>query len=180
MCPTCGAHSMHNPNARAHSSSKLHPDFATTVGHVPMRVDFHFLAVLQSRQLSGGGDKMNKRMLLLAALIVGGILLAACGPAATPAQPSAPVSLKMGYSVWVGYGPLFIAKEKGYFKDENLDVTLTKVEDPKDRFTALNGKQFDGLVSTLDTMTLYWKAETPFVAINGLDDSSGGDGIVVL
>jgi NitT/TauT family transport system substrate-binding protein len=79
----------------------------------------------------------------------------------------------------VGYGPLFIARDKGYFKDENLDITLTKVEDPKNRFAALNGKQLHGLVTTIDTATLYWKAETPFVAILGLDDSSGGDGIVV-
>ncbi|MEP7198602.1 MAG: ABC transporter substrate-binding protein [Chloroflexota bacterium] len=122
---------------------------------------------------------MIKRSVLFSLLALSLLIVAACGPAA-PAAPAAPVALKMGYSVWVGYGPLFIAKEKGYFKDENLDVTLTKVEDPKDRFTALNGKQLDGLVSTLDTMTLYWRAETPFVAIGGLDDSSGGDGIVVL
>ncbi|MCI0530177.1 MAG: ABC transporter substrate-binding protein [Nitrospira sp.] len=89
------------------------------------------------------------------------------------------INLKLGYSVWVGYGPLFIARDKGYFKDEGLNVKLIKVEDPKNRFAALAAKQLDGLVSTLDTMTLYWKPETPFVAILGLDDSSGGDGILV-
>jgi NitT/TauT family transport system substrate-binding protein len=106
-------------------------------------------------------------------------------PTAAPAQPTtatggtgAMTPLKLGYSVWVGYGPLFIAQEKGYFKDEGLDVSLVKVEDPKDRFTALAGKQLDGLVTTLDTMSQYWKAETPFRAFLGLDESSGGDGIV--
>ncbi|HMN27098.1 MAG TPA: ABC transporter substrate-binding protein, partial [Caldilineaceae bacterium] len=87
--------------------------------------------------------------------------------------------LKLGYSVWVGYGPLFIARDLGYFAEEGLEVELVKVEDPKDRFTALAGQQLDGLVSTLDTMTLYWKAETPFAAIFGLDESAGGDGILV-
>ncbi len=99
--------------------------------------------------------------------------------AAAQATAAKTIALKMGYSVWVGYGPLFIARDKNYFKDEGLDITLIKVEDPKDRFTALNGKQLDGLVSTLDTMVPYWKSETPFVAMLGLDDSSGGDGIVV-
>src|SRR6476620_7113753 len=83
--------------------------------------------------------------------------------------------LKIGYSTWVGYGPLFIARDKGYFKDEGLDVELVKVEDPKDRFTALAGKQLDGLVTTLDTMSQYWKAETPFHTFLALDESSGGD-----
>jgi len=138
---------------------------------------------------------MNKRILLVL-FVLGMVVLVACGPSATSAPTSAPaattaptaaaqattaktISLKMGYSVWVGYGPLFIARDKGYFKDEGLDINLIKVEDPKDRFTALNGKQLDGLVSTLDTMVPFWKAETPFVAMLGLDDSSGGDGIVV-
>jgi NitT/TauT family transport system substrate-binding protein len=101
-------------------------------------------------------------------------------PAATAAAnpPGSMTKIKLGYSVWVGYGPLFIARDKGYFTDAGLDVELVKVEDPKDRFTALAGSQLDGLVSTLDTMAQYWKAETPFHAILGLDESSGGDGIV--
>ncbi|MBI3734484.1 MAG: ABC transporter substrate-binding protein [Chloroflexi bacterium] len=123
---------------------------------------------------------MVKRLFVLAMVALTALALGGCGAAATPAPAAAPTSLKLGYSVWVGYGPLFIARDKGYFKEQNLNVELTKVEDPKDRFTALNGKQLDGLVSTLDTMTLYWRAETPFVAILGLDDSSGGDGILAL
>jgi NitT/TauT family transport system substrate-binding protein len=127
-----------------------------------------------------------KRLHFIGSLVVIAVLvLTACvaPPAAqsggAQAGSAQPTKLKLGFSVWVGYGPLFIAREKGYFKDEGLDIELTKVEDPKDRFTALAGQQLDGLVSTLDTMTLYWKSETPFVAIVGLDDSSGGDGILV-
>jgi len=122
---------------------------------------------------------------LLSLVAILTLLLSACvapptaSSGATAAGGAQPTKLKLGFSVWVGYGPLFIARDKGYFKDEGLDVELTKVEDPKDRFTALAGQQLDGLVSTLDTMTLYWKAETPFTAILGLDDSSGGDGILV-
>ena len=33
--------------------------------------------------------------------------------------------LKIGYgSPWVGWGPLYIAAEKGYFEDEGLDVQI--------------------------------------------------------
>jgi NitT/TauT family transport system substrate-binding protein len=90
-----------------------------------------------------------------------------------------PIKLKIGYSVWVGYGPLFIAAEKGYFTEQGLEVELVKVEDPKDRFVALAGSQLDGVVTTLDTLSQYYNAETPFKTIFGLDESSGGDGIVV-
>jgi NitT/TauT family transport system substrate-binding protein len=124
---------------------------------------------------------MNLKQFRLGVLVVIAALLAACGGQAAPSGGAggAPVKLKIGYSVWVGYGPLFIARDKGYFTEEGLDVELVKVEDPKDRFAALSGKQLDGLVTTLDTMTLYWRTETPFTAILGLDESSGGDGILV-
>src|SRR5215510_7367130 len=122
----------------------------------------------------------QKHVVLVALALSLALALAACGAGgAAQTGGSQPIKLKIGYSVWVGYGPLFIARDKGYFKDEGLDVELVKVEDPKDRFAALSGKQLDGLVTTLDTMTLYWRSETPFVAILGLDESSGGDGIIV-
>ena len=104
------------------------------------------------------------------------LMVASSSVTAQAATPPVPISL--GYSVWVGYGPLFIAKDKGYFADEGLDVTLTDVENPSDRFTALAGGQLSGLVTTLDTLSQYCNAETPFKAILGLDESSGGDGIV--
>ena len=44
------------------------------------------------------------------------VLFAAGGAAAEP--------LRIRYSVWVGYGPLFLAQEKGYFRAENVDVQL--------------------------------------------------------
>jgi NitT/TauT family transport system substrate-binding protein len=128
---------------------------------------------------------MNRKVLAgrWSLLVVLALVLVACAPVTAPQGggqgAAAPISLKIGYSVWVGYGPLFIARDKKFFEEEGLNVELVKVEDPKDRFTALAGQQLDGLVSTLDTMTLYWRAETPFVAIAGLDDSSGGDGVLV-
>src|SRR6201989_1893383 len=80
------------------------------------------------------------------------------------ATAQSPIPVKLAYSVWVGYGPLFIAQDKGYFKDAGLDVTLTDVEDPKDRFVALAGNQLDGLVTTLDTMSQFWTSQVPFHA----------------
>ena len=58
-------------------------------------------------------------------VMLGGLTLA--GVAA--AEP-----LKIRYSVWVGYGPLFLAREKGFLKEEKVDVELINMEDPKEGF----------------------------------------------
>ena len=71
---------------------------------------------------------MNHKLFRLGALVlVGALLLSACGGQAAPTGGAQPVKLKLGYSVWVGYGPLFIARDKDYFKDEGLDIELVKV-----------------------------------------------------
>jgi NitT/TauT family transport system substrate-binding protein len=86
--------------------------------------------------------------------------------------------LKIRYSVWVGYGPLFLAREKGYFKEEKVEVDLVNMEDPKEGFFAMAAGRLDGVVSTVDTMMLYLKTGKEFQYVLALDDSAGGDGIV--
>ncbi len=108
-----------------------------------------------------------------------GILIATL-PVVWPARPAraAAETLRLGYSTWVGYGPLFLARDKRFFDEAGVNVELTNVEDPKLRFAALAAGKLDGLVTTLDTMSLYWKPSLQFQAVLGLDDSKGGDGIV--
>ena len=106
--------------------------------------------------------------LMVAVLVVGGVM---AGVAA--AEP-----LKIRYSTWVGYGPLFLAKEKGFFKDEKVEVELVNMEDPKEGFFAMAAGRLEGVVSTIDTMVLYLKTGKEFQYVLALDDSAGGDGIV--
>ncbi len=94
------------------------------------------------------------------------------------ASTAAAEPLRIRYSIWVGYGPLFIAKEKGYFKEEKVDVDLVNIEDPKEGFFALAAGRLDGVVSTIDTMVLYLKTGKEYQYVLALDDSAGGDGIV--
>jgi len=102
-------------------------------------------------------------------VMLGGLTLA--GVAA--AEP-----LKIRYSVWVGYGPLFLAREKGFLKEEKVDVELINMEDPKEGFFAMSAGRLDGVVSTIDTMLLYLKTGKEFQYVLALDDSAGGDAIV--
>ena len=111
--------------------------------------------------------------LVLVVLLVAGPMAWSTGPARAAAQ-----TLHLGYSTWVGYGPLFLARDNRYFDEAGVNVELTNIEDPKLRFAALAAGKLDGLVTTLDTMSLYWKPNFQFQAVLGLDDSKGGDGIV--
>jgi NitT/TauT family transport system substrate-binding protein len=103
---------------------------------------------------------------------------ASAAPTAAPAQASSGAALKIGYSTWVGYGPLFIAQDKKFYDQNGVAVELSKIEDPKLRFAALAAGQLDGLVSTLDALSLYYKPDLQIQAVLALDTSSGGDGIV--
>lgn len=110
----------------------------------------------------------------LATWVLIGALLGGLGLAeVVAAEP-----LKIRYSIWVGYGPLFIAKEKGYFREEKVDVELINMNDPKEGFFAMAAERLDGVVSTIDTMLLYLKTGKEFQYVLALDDSAGGDGIV--
>jgi NitT/TauT family transport system substrate-binding protein len=106
-------------------------------------------------------------------LIAGAILLGVMAAGSASAEP-----LKLGHSTWVGYGPLYIAQEKGFFADEGIEVELIVMEDPKIRFPALAAGQIDVAVTTVDTMLNFLNENQGYVYLFALDDSKGGDGIV--
>jgi NitT/TauT family transport system substrate-binding protein len=95
-------------------------------------------------------------------------------PAAAPAQQV----LRIGYPIWVGYGPLFLADKKGFLKEAGVNVEFINMEDTKTRYVALAAGQIDGLMTTIDTMVLRVKPDFRMAAVMAFDDSKGGDGIV--
>ena len=92
--------------------------------------------------------------------------------------PAAAEPLRIRCAVWVGYGPLFLAQQKGFFEAEKVEVQLVKMEDPKESFSAMGAGRVDGIVSTIDTMIPHLKTGREFQYVLALDDSAGGDGIV--
>lgn len=86
--------------------------------------------------------------------------------------------LRIGYSTWVGYGPFFIAQEQGYFAEEGVEVELVLVEDTSVRFAAMTAGDLQALATTLDTMPLYLTDDIRMQYLFGVDDSTGGDGVV--
>ena len=94
------------------------------------------------------------------------------------AAPAQAETIKIAHSTWVGYGPLYIARDKGIFKKNGVDVELVLMEDPKERFPTLMADKIQMIASTVDTALLYLKKPNDFQYVVAIDDSNGGDGIV--
>ena len=118
---------------------------------------------------------MKKFISHLAALLLGLALLPM-----TDAAPAQADTVKIAHSTWVGYGPLYIARDKGIFKKNGVDVDLVVMEDPKERFPTLMADKIQMIASTVDTALLYLKKPTDFQYVVAIDDSNGGDGIVAI
>ncbi|MCM2293174.1 ABC transporter substrate-binding protein [Allorhizobium sp. BGMRC 0089] len=86
--------------------------------------------------------------------------------------------LSIGFSTWVGYGPLYIAQKQGFFKDEGLDVDLIKMEDVKTRMPALAAGRIDVAATSVDAVLSFNTQAHPLTYLFAVDDSHGGDGIV--
>ena len=88
-------------------------------------------------------------------------------------------TMRLGMTTWVGYGPMFLARDKGFFKENGLDVDLRIIEDASIYMAAVASGELDGNASTLDEIMKYRSPEFCFKAVAALDDSHGGDGVLV-
>ena len=116
---------------------------------------------------------MKRAALRLATLLIGLAVLPL-----VPWRAAQADTVKIAHSTWVGYGPLYIARDKGFFKKHGVDVDIVLMEDPKERFPTLMADRIQMLASTVDAGLLYLKKPTDFQYVVAIDDSNGGDGIV--
>ena len=88
--------------------------------------------------------------------------------------------IKLGMSTWLGYAPLYLAKEKGFFQKQGVEVEVVVIESPADRRAAFAADKIQGMATTVDTHVMTAAAENPIPVkqVLALDDSHGGDGIV--
>jgi NitT/TauT family transport system substrate-binding protein len=86
--------------------------------------------------------------------------------------------IRIGLDIWPAYSLLFLAEEKGFFKDEGIDVEIVEFLSPHDSRTALEEGNVDiSLTTMVDAEILASHGvgvSIPFV----IDYSYGGDGIV--
>lgn len=86
--------------------------------------------------------------------------------------------LRIGYNIWVGLGPLFVAKEKGFFAEEGVEVELIGMEIPEALYSGLLAGQLDANIVTIDTVVPHFDPEQPYACVMVTDESLGADGIL--
>ena len=102
-------------------------------------------------------------------------LLSACGKS-TQKQPD---QIKIGLVNWIGYTPFYIAQEQGYFEKYGIEVELIRIEDVGLRRQAIASGKIDAVALTLDAMIVARDNDIPVKSVLALDQSNGGDGILV-
>jgi len=84
----------------------------------------------------------------------------------------------LGQASWIGFAPLYIAQDKGFFKDHGADVEIQSVESKSDSRSALKAGKIQGVSTTADTQVVTAAAGIKLKQIVALDTSSGGDGVI--
>ncbi len=97
-------------------------------------------------------------------------------------QPKKPEleTMNIAFQEWVGYGPLYLAREKGFFKDEGMELIFIDERLDSARRDAFKQGMLDCEAGTIDLLVSKRAQDTPVVAVLELDHSVGGDGIVAI
>lgn len=116
----------------------------------------------------------------MATMLMAATVLSGCGDKKeeSKSNDSANTTTAIGVSSWVGYAPLFIAEEKGFFKDHGAEVAIKTIESGADRRSALVSDKIQGMCTTVDTHIISDAVGVDVVQVLALDTSCGGDGLV--
>lgn len=87
-------------------------------------------------------------------------------------------SYHIGLGPWIGFGPLYLAHEKGFFEKEGVHVELSVVTGLAERNSALKSGRVDGLAAPVDYFVLSAGNHLDTTIVMAIDESTGGDGIV--
>jgi NitT/TauT family transport system substrate-binding protein len=126
---------------------------------------------------------MKKRKTLIAATLLTAMTIsmtAFSGPvsASAAADGTYTGTVKLAMSSWIGYAPLYVAAQKGFFKKEGANIEIQTIQSAGDRKAALAANRIQGMASTVDTHVMTKAAGIDITQVLALDTSSGGDGVI--
>lgn len=86
--------------------------------------------------------------------------------------------IRLAVDVWVGFAPLHLAQDKGFFNLHGVEVELRTMKGSEEIRAGLAAEELDGQTTSLDTILMQNDQGVPAVAVLALDRSDGGDGLV--
>ncbi len=117
----------------------------------------------------------DKRNIWIFCMILASLLLPGCRRRAEAAELQ---RVRIAFQEWVGYGPLYLAQEKGFFKEEGIELVFVDERLDSARRDALKQGMLDCEAGTIDLLVSKRAQDTPIVAVLEIDHSVGSDGIV--
>lgn len=100
--------------------------------------------------------------------------ISSCQNGTKPSDKKQPFDI--GMVTFAGYAPLYLAKEKGFFGD--LEVNLKRIEEIPSIRAGMSNGELEAYLATPD-IALDTNSKPPGRAVWAIDESAGGDGVVV-
>jgi NitT/TauT family transport system substrate-binding protein len=119
------------------------------------------------------GDKFGRDR---AARLAGALIALAL--AVLSALPARAEALRLGHQSWLAPAPFYIARDKGWFAEEGVEVELVTIEDTANRTAALATGKLDAMVAMVDATVLHLTPKTELRFVFAVSDSRGADGLV--
>jgi NitT/TauT family transport system substrate-binding protein len=95
-----------------------------------------------------------------------------------PGLAAADTPVNLGVVTWIGYGPIYCAAAKGYYKNHGLDVKLINFSDNSVMAGALQSGQIDATTLTYDQVIAANARGWKLKVVMPVDYSVGGDAIL--
>jgi len=87
-------------------------------------------------------------------------------------------NVTIAFQSWVGYGPFYLAQEKGFCKEEGIELIFVYEQLDSARRDAFKQGMLDCEGGTIDLLVSKLAQGTPIVAVMEIDQSFGADAIV--
>jgi NitT/TauT family transport system substrate-binding protein len=113
-----------------------------------------------------------------AAYIFAGFIILFTAAACQREPKKVPRKLNIAFQEWVGYGPLYLANEKGFFKEEGINLVFIDEQLDSARRDAFKAGMLDCEAGTIDLLVSKRAQGVAITAVLELDRSLGADAIV--
>lgn len=94
------------------------------------------------------------------------------------ASESKLTSVTIAFQEWVGYGPFYLAREKGFMQEEGIGLIFVDEKLDSARRDAFKEGMLDCEAGTIDLLVSKAAQDTSIVAVMEIDQSCGSDAIV--